>query len=122
MHVTEILVEEVEALVKCGQESKEATWKKDPLLFSFPEYEERVWSLAPQLCHLIASLIMPPVRYRKADNEEEEESHYDSKSVIFIVSMLLKHRSERAAVLPILFSLMMISKGTGKQVRHRMNA
>eukprot|EP00118_Oscarella_pearsei_P019716 m.211047 g.211047 ORF g.211047 m.211047 type:complete len:424 (+) comp39750_c0_seq3:337-1608(+) len=115
--VTKVLVSEVEGIVKLEQRAEE---RQDPSLFNIAEYQERLRYLAPHLYGILEALILPPVRYDKTIVESVDVKR--DNAVVQIMSMILKHRSNRAAVIPTLISLLMISKGTSKQVISDLNS
>ena len=83
MSVTGHLVSEVEASTRLKWPSL-----SDDVLLTFVNYMR---SAAPQLFHLISNLITSPERY----SESSDGDNASLSAVVFILSVILKNRTQR---------------------------
>ena len=102
----------MENLVR-SQDSEGPTSENPSCKFSLEHLHHHMKTQAPQLYDLL-TLILPPVRY---DKTEPEHHVKDAESgAVYTMAMLLKHRLQRSMGLPLITSLMIISRGTNRQV------
>ena len=94
------------------EEENDTVTRQDPSLLDMASYQEQIQKLAPRLYDLLTALVVPPIRYGRSRTGEKNGS-----KVLHIMSMILKQRSQRAAVLPTLMTFQVISKSTSRQVQ-----
>ena len=102
----------MENLVR-SQDPEGPTSEDTSCKFSLEHLHHNMKTQAPQLFDLLLTLL-PPVRYDKT-NPEHHVKDAESGGV-YTMAMLLKNRTQRYMGLPLITSLMMISRGTYRQV------
>ena len=103
----------MENLVR-SQDPEGPTSEDPSCKFSLEHIHHHMKTQAPQLFDLLLTLILPLVRY---DNTDPEHHVKDAESgAVYTMAMLLKYRSQRSMGLPLITSLMMISRGTNREV------
>ena len=115
--MTLCLISEMESLIRA----------KDPTVIQGPTTEDAIgkFSLsslalqmrreAPHLYDLLIAVILPPLRY-DTSNEPTNTIKDAEKGATLSLSMLLKHRSNKAMAIPLMMTMMMIGRGTNRQV------
>ena len=112
--VTAIMIQEMEDLVRSQEQMlpQGPTSPESVGTLSVSAITQHMQHSAPHLFGLLSALTLPPVRYQQGHHHRKDHE----KGAVFALSTLMKLGGDRAISTTLLMTLMMIARGTNRQI------